>query len=188
MDDMGLYTQKQITNEPVIPLIDVIQSEEYNYHVYPYINANDLTQEKFDYNDFYKVFDIVKYLHQRKIVHLDIKPDNFLKKGSKLYITDFEFCRKVKHTQMNLKYKCGTPNFVAPEIMDYRICSLKSDIYSLGIMFYVMKTGDYSLKWKQSKLLSHEEKYLIHKMLDKNMTKRPSIEDCISHYKYYIMP
>ena len=81
MDDMGLYTQKQITNIPVIPLIEVIPAGEYNYHVYPYLKANDLTIEKFDYNDFYKVFDIVKYLHQRKIVHLDIKPDNFLKKG-----------------------------------------------------------------------------------------------------------
>ncbi|CAG5123047.1 unnamed protein product [Candidula unifasciata] len=83
------------------------------------------------------------YLHSRRIVHRDIKPENLLvhrnKDGSvTLKLADFGLAMEVK----GLIYAvCGTPTYVAPEILSETGYGLEIDMWAVGIITYILLCG-----------------------------------------------
>jgi serine/threonine protein kinase len=85
----------------------------------------------------------IKLCHDKNIVHLDIKPENFIIKSEnplQLVLIDFEFSEILKTKTGNLYTKTGTESYCAPETIEYRF-SKKSDIYSLGAICYTLFTN-----------------------------------------------
>jgi len=84
----------------------------------------------------------LKYLHNRDIVHRDLKPENILLKDktddAAIKIADFGFARYVKE---GCKTACGTPGYVAPEIITGKIYGKGVDVWSLGIIIYILLCG-----------------------------------------------
>jgi serine/threonine protein kinase len=84
--------------------------------------------------------------HQRKIIHLDLKPNNIFllnvgTSNEKIKIIDFGLSRIIQSTLgSTLSRVVGTPQYMAPEVFENRASHL-SDIYSLGILSYEMLTG-----------------------------------------------
>ncbi len=75
----------------------------------------------------------VSYMHRNRIMHLDLKPENILCKSRTSYdikIIDFGLARY--YTDEPLRVLFGTPEFVAPEVMNYEPVSPKSDMWSIG--------------------------------------------------------
>ncbi|CRK93816.1 CLUMA_CG007343, isoform A [Clunio marinus] len=91
-----------------------------------------------------EVLKALEYLHRRKIAHLDIKPQNILLNSTNLEdglkLCDFGFARAIEGTK-NVCEIQGTPDYVAPEIVQYEPLSLKTDIWSVGVLTYVLLTG-----------------------------------------------
>ena len=85
-------------------------------------------------------------LHSKNIIHRDIKPSNILFTETKSYpvqIKLIDFGLAMFGLRLNKKTGMeGTPLFVAPEALD-KICTNKSDIWSLGISSYFILTGEY---------------------------------------------
>jgi serine/threonine protein kinase len=85
----------------------------------------------------------VDLMHRRNIVHRDLKPDNILiidLKDLSVCITDLGMaCRTDNHAELIMK--CGTPGYVAPEILKGQKASTKVDIFSLGSLFYNLLSG-----------------------------------------------
>lgn len=137
----------------------------------------------------------IKYLHQNKIVHRDIKPDNIICSNRVNYLIDFGMAAKLNDSELDIqKNIVGTTIYMAPELweednIDYYL----ADIYSLGITMYVI-FNNYTFPYRSQK--EEETKYdilnvkpknsncgnmildkLIMKTISKNNKERPSIEN-----------
>jgi len=94
---------------------------------------------------FKQVAEAVHYMHSRNIVHRDLKLDNILVEEDTrmVKLIDFGFGVIVDGAQGHLKIFCGTPSYMAPEIVR-RSESYEGkpvDIWALGVLLYVMLTG-----------------------------------------------
>ncbi|XP_056605580.1 myosin light chain kinase 3 isoform X3 [Triplophysa dalaica] len=85
----------------------------------------------------------VQYLHQQYILHLDLKPENILcvnTTGNQIKIIDFGLARKYRPRE-KLKVNFGTPEFLAPEVVNYDFVSFPTDMWSVGVITYMLLSG-----------------------------------------------
>ena len=84
------------------------------------------------------------YLHDNHIAHLDIKPQNILLSepfpNGDIKLCDFGISRRITK-DCEIRDICGTPDYVAPEILRYDPISLATDMWSLGVLTYVLLSG-----------------------------------------------
>lgn len=86
----------------------------------------------------------LKYIHDKKILHRDLKADNiFLTANGQIKIGDFGISKLMSETFDLAKTKIGTPFVMAPEIWEDRKYNQKSDVWSLGCVLHKMLTLRY---------------------------------------------
>jgi len=161
------------------------------------INKMSKIPEKLSKYIFKQLIEGIKYIQNQGIVHRDIKPDNILiDLNNTIKICDFGVSKEVKQNQL-LKDSCGTPAFVAPEILlDSPYDPFKCDIWSSGVVLYTMLSGvvpfrgnnDHELhkcilsgKFSQLNDISIECQDLICKLLEVNPNKRIKIDNILNH-------
>ncbi|KAM5188633.1 inactive serine/threonine-protein kinase PLK5 isoform 2-T2 [Callospermophilus lateralis] len=84
----------------------------------------------------------LRYLHQRRIVHRDLKLSNlFLNKNMEVKIGDLGLATRLGPGGRCHRVLCGTPNLLAPEVVSRKGHSCPSDIWALGCIMYTVLTG-----------------------------------------------
>ena len=88
-----------------------------------------------------QLVDGLNYLHDNNIIHRDIKLENVLinYKGE-VKITDYDFLTDKEYPD---NIGCGTPCYSSPEILNNKIINYKTDLWSLGVILYIILDGDY---------------------------------------------
>ncbi|XP_026329821.1 serine/threonine-protein kinase 17A isoform X2 [Hyposmocoma kahamanoa] len=88
------------------------------------------------------VLEGLAHLHARRVAHLDLKPQNLLLSagGEELLICDFGISRAIQ-PGAHVREILGTRDYVAPEILSYEPLSLAADIWSVGVLAYVLLSG-----------------------------------------------
>jgi serine/threonine protein kinase len=98
-------------------------------------------------------------LHERSLVHFDIKPANVFLKGDIARVGDYGLSKLVTESRNSLSFGRGTPYYMAPEMLKRR-GDHRSDIYSLGILLFECLTGDVPFKgeseWEVLRKHEHE--------------------------------
>ena len=135
----------------VINTFDVIYDKNGGniYIITEYCSKGDLSQflkgramkEKYALYFMKQIRNGLKYLIDNRIFHRDLKPHNILinEKGE-LKIADFGFARHFESDNM-IETLCGTPLYMAPEIMKKQRYTTKSDLWSVGVILYQMLFG-----------------------------------------------
>jgi serine/threonine protein kinase len=151
-----------------------------------------------------QLVEALAYLHKKGIVHRDLKPENILFKTpgkNDILVTDFGFSRLVG-TSHFLQTICGTPNYVAPEILQRAGHGIEVDMWSTGAiaysllcgylpfsadedgqagMFEKIKTANYTFPVEDWGEISSEAKDFISSMLIADPAKRIKSKDAVNH-------
>ena len=147
-----IYTQKEILI--IMEYINGISLREYyNKNIKNQFNLTK-EKEKILKTFFIQIFSAMGYLHRNHMAHRDIKLENILlDKDNEIKIIDFGF--GIYNPENKLQnFFCGTPNYMSPEILNKKYyLSEKSDLWSLGILFYKMCCADFPFKGKDEKEL-----------------------------------
>jgi len=90
------------------------------------------------------VLEAVAYCHDERVAHRDLKPENLLlvseDDDSAVKIADFGFAKRVKEPN-SLTTQCGTPGYVAPEILEGTPYDERADMWSVGVILYILLGG-----------------------------------------------
>ncbi|EFN89665.1 Serine/threonine-protein kinase polo [Harpegnathos saltator] len=138
-----------------------------------------------------QILDGVFYLHQNRIIHRDLKLGNlFLNDDLQVKIGDFGLATRLEHDGERKKTVCGTPNYIAPEVLTKVGHSYEADVWSIGCIMYTLLAGKppfetsslretYArIKQVQYKTPTHISKpamNMVARMLQLNPSKRPSV-------------
>ncbi len=108
------------------------------------IKARKCFKEEVAREVIWSLFSAVKYLHARGIVHRDIKPENILcldaDDDSKIIISDFGLSKFATPKEL-MKVACGTLCYVAPEVLKCSGYGFSVDIWSIGVIMYLLLRG-----------------------------------------------
>ncbi|XP_030658103.1 myosin light chain kinase, smooth muscle isoform X7 [Nomascus leucogenys] len=144
----------------------------------------------------------VEYIHKQGIVHLDLKPENIMcvnKTGTRIKLIDFGLARRLENAG-SLKVLFGTPEFVAPEVINYEPIGYATDMWSIGVICYILVSGlspfmgdndnetlanVTSATWdfddEAFDEISDDAKDFISNLLKKDMKNRLDCTQCLQH-------
>lgn len=146
----------------------------------------------------------IKYCHDRNIVHRDLKCENLLLVSKEdnhlgsIKVADFGFATRV-HGEEELP-QCGTPGYVAPEILKHQKYGLACDMWSIGVIAYILlggyppfnertqqalfkkiKSGIYEFHPEYWRSVSSEAQDFISKLLVTDQKKRYTVDQAMRH-------
>ncbi|CAO2641319.1 Death-associated protein kinase 3 [Lemmus lemmus] len=92
-----------------------------------------------------QILDGVHYLHSKRIAHFDLKPENIMlldkhAASPRIKLIDFGIAHRIE-AGSEFKNIFGTPEFVAPEIVNYEPLGLEADMWSIGVITYILLSG-----------------------------------------------
>ena len=169
-----------------------------NGNLLDYINSNKGLQEQQARRIFCQLITVLEYLHvEKRVVHRDLKAENvLLDKNYNIRLVDFGLSKAFSKTDPFLQTTCGSPAYVAPEIIKEKPYTSAADIWSLGVLLYAMVVGtlpfngdNISFMLQQiitvnppiPKNLSPELRQLISRLLIKEPNARITLQEIIEH-------
>ncbi|XP_049477578.1 myosin light chain kinase 3 isoform X1 [Panthera uncia] len=207
-----VYIMNQLSHVNLIQLYDAFESKNSFTLVMEYVDGGELfdriTEEKYQLTELdvilftKQICEGVHYLHQHYILHLDLKPENILcvnQTGHQIKIIDFGLARRYKPRE-KLKVNFGTPEFLAPEVVNYEFVSFPTDMWSVGVITYMLLSGlspflgetdaetmnfIVNCSWEFDadtfEGLSEEAKDFVSRLLVKEKSCRMSATQCLKH-------
>lgn len=207
-----ISVMNQLDHVNLIQLYDAFESKHDIILVMEYVEGGELFDRIIDENCNLTELDTIlfmkqicegiRYMHQMYILHLDLKPENILcvnRDAKQIKIIDFGLARRYKPRE-KLKVNFGTPEFLAPEVVNYDFVSFSTDMWSVGVITYMLLSGlspflgdndaetltnilacRWDLEDEEFQDISEEAKEFISKLLIKEKSWRISASEALKH-------
>ncbi|RXN26578.1 myosin light chain kinase family member 4-like isoform X2 [Labeo rohita] len=207
-----IEVMNQLNHANLIQLYAAFESRHEMILVMEYVDGGELFDRIIDEN--YKLTELdtvlfirqisegLQYMHKMYILHLDLKPENILcvsRQTNKVKIIDFGLARRYKPRE-KLRVNFGTPEFLAPEVINYEFVSFPTDMWSLGVITYMLLSGlspflgeddnetlnnilacQWSFEEAEFADISEEAKDFISRLLVKSKSWRMSASQSLKH-------
>ncbi|UCF56798.1 MAG: CHASE2 domain-containing protein [Deltaproteobacteria bacterium] len=142
----------QLSHPSIVTIYDVGEDRDLTYMAMEFLEGVNLEKYIIKGNllPFRKTLDVIAdvaealdFAHKADVIHRDIKPANImLLKSGGVKVTDFGIAKAISSSRTKTGVILGTPNYMSPEqIMGQKI-DLRSDIFSLGVLFFQLLTGE----------------------------------------------
>lgn len=190
--------------EEIIKYHNIVNDRNCKFIVYPNLKCDDLffhimnnqLNKKTKNQIFYNIMVGINKIYQKNLIHGDIKMENILvQKDNNIKIIDFEFSQLL--TKDSIPNNYGTRSYLSPEKMKGDIVSKKSDIWALGILYYMLINYQepYEREFINSEfyypsqdkivddfvIFSKEEKKLFNMMIQNNYIIRKNPDEIIKY-------
>ncbi|XP_034479256.1 calcium/calmodulin-dependent protein kinase type 1-like [Drosophila innubila] len=142
----------RLTHPNIVQLLETYEDKAKVYLVMELANGGELFDrivEKGSYTErdashlIKQILEAVDYMHEQGVVHRDLKPENLLysspDEDSKILISDFGFSKIENSGIMNTV--CGTPGYIAPEVLAGKPHGKAVDVWSIGVISYILLCG-----------------------------------------------
>lgn len=191
----------------IVRYIESFTESGFLYIVMEYADGGDLSQKiekngrkAFNEDEVLKIFTqlalAIKYIHDRKILHRDLKGQNvFLMKDGTVKLGDFGIAKVLDHTMQFCNTQIGTPYYLSPEMCQGKNYNSKTDIWSFGCIMYEMCTLHHAFEGRNinnllfnivrghispiSSQYSNDLRNLINSMLNKDPNQRPTANQIV---------
>jgi len=204
-----IQTMRALKRKTIVKLYGVYECQEYIHLILdylPYQNALEMIKglkgipEASAAKIMKQLLDALIYIHSRKFIHRDVKLENIMVSSDFKKVKLLDFGLACKSSSKGQTLQCGSPGYVAPEILKGQVYDFKVDVFSAGIVMYSLLSGlmpfagvsvDEILKNNKAGLvsfnnstknISSEAKELIREMT------RPDPADRLSAYEAMIHP
>ncbi|XP_019646448.1 PREDICTED: myosin light chain kinase 2, skeletal/cardiac muscle-like [Branchiostoma belcheri] len=150
---MEIDVMKGLNHRNLLRIYDAFETRKEMTLVIEYIAGHELLERVLDDNYHLtekdgvmfmrQVCEGVRYMHANGIIHLDLKPENIMcvdTKTNHVKIIDFGLARRHNPKKL-LQVAFGTPEFCAPEILNYTNVSYMTDMWSVGVITFVVLSG-----------------------------------------------
>ena len=178
---------KKLNNNNIIKVIDNYNDDYSNYIVMDYHKNGDLfdnlSDKKIDFDKkqinkefLLKLINPIVYIHNKNIVHLDLKLENYLVTNTNNFLLcDFHLSKYHKddyNTNYTIDYVAGTKSYIAPEIYEGYF-NKKSDVYSFGCILYLLYTNTNFRSEIKYELLKNCPNLIVH-ILEQTLKDNPN--------------
>jgi protein serine kinase H len=149
-----LHVLRRVRHQYIIQLVEVFETPEKVYMVMELATGGELfdriiAKGSFSESDAVRVLRMVveglEYLHLLGIAHRDLKPENLLYyhpgHDSKIMITDFGLSYMMNGPDNFMRTTCGTPEYIAPEVLARKPYSVQVDMWAIGVITYILLSG-----------------------------------------------
>lgn len=143
---------KKVSHPNILKLFEVFEDDEEFFLVMELVKGKELFDkivEKGQYSErdaaniVNQIVSAVEYLHSNGIAHRDLKPENLLSAGDEedevIKIADFGFSKNFGEEK--LMTSCGSPGYVAPEVLTCESYDKAVDMWSVGVIIYILLCG-----------------------------------------------
>ena len=143
----------QVAHENIVKTKEVFDTPHFCFVVMECMSGGELFDrivERDHYSElqskeaFWQMVDAIRYCHSQNIVHRDLKPENLLyadgTENATLKLADFGLAQMVKPSEM-MHHACGTPGYIAPEMLQDEEYGSQVDLWSLGVILYILICG-----------------------------------------------
>ncbi|CAD8151356.1 unnamed protein product [Paramecium pentaurelia] len=165
-----IHILQSLQGHHILKFYDHFASKNNIYIITEYCKQGDLAQKLKQYGYFKQeqaivmikqIIDGIYVMAQQNIIHRDLKPQNILLNESEVKIADFGFAKPLN--KLKNEMNVGTPIYMSPETLIKSQYNSKTDIWSLGVVFYELLYGKHP--W-----IAQTEQELIYKILNKKVS------------------
>jgi len=209
---MEMDILRRVDHPNIIALHEMVEAGNKLYFVMELVTGGELFDrivEKGSYSEedakilVRKIVSAIDYLHKQNIAHRDLKPENLLVKSveddTEVKIADFGLSKIIDKDKM-MQTACGTPGYVAPEVLNAEGYDKEVDMWSVGVITYILLCGfppfysesvpevfeqimkaEYDYPEEYWDEISAEAKDFIDHLLVVDVSKRLTAEQALNH-------
>lgn len=205
MFDREVDILRSLNHANIVSLVDVARDSDHLYLIMEKCSGGEVFekliqvkvfQEKEAIELFTQVLFAIEYIHSLNIIHRDVKAENFLYSGDgTVKLIDFGLSVRLKSESEYLSAVVGSVHYLAPEMIRQKY-SKPVDLWSAGIMFYLLLFGRYPFegpeghimnqikhqapKWETERI-SNSALIFVQNLLEKDPRKRLTATAALSH-------